>query len=145
MWNFFCFFVTTNLNNNEYQFIVGTYQDSGTTYSKPLKLSAKYIQGEGLSWESYRWILLDKDGNILTHEIPAVFVAIGQVPDNKAFSDYVDIDQMGYIVSDENCLTETEGLFVAGDCRTKKIRQVTTAAADGAVAALAACRYIDGL
>ena len=55
------------------------------------------------------------------------------------------LDNYGYIVADETCTTDTEGVFVAGDCRTKRIRQVTTAASDGAIAALAACRYIDGL
>jgi thioredoxin reductase (NADPH) len=74
-----------------------------------------------------------------------MFVAIGQVPENEAFKNVSALDPYGYIISDENCLTDTEGVFVAGDCRTKRIRQVTTASADGAVAALAACRYIDGL
>ena len=77
--------------------------------------------------------------------LDGMFVAIGQQPENMAFENITALDSYGYIVSDENCLTDTEGVFVAGDCRTKKIRQVTTAAADGAVAALAACRYIDGL
>ena len=77
--------------------------------------------------------------------LDGMFVAIGQKPENEAFSDITTLNDYGYIVADENCLTDTEGVFVAGDCRTKKIRQVTTAAADGAVAALAACRYIDGL
>lgn len=80
-----------------------------------------------------------------TLSIDGMFVAIGQQPENAAFKDITALDNYGYIVSDENCLTDTAGVFVAGDCRTKKIRQVTTAAADGAVAALAACRYIDGL
>ncbi len=74
-----------------------------------------------------------------------MFIAIGQVPENKAFEAFARLDEYGYIIADESCLTETEGIFVAGDCRTKKIRQVTTAASDGAIAALAACRYIDGL
>lgn len=87
----------------------------------------------------------DKDGNILRHELPAVFVAIGQIPDNKAFSDLVDIDQMGYIIADETCKTKTEGLFVAGDCRTKAVRQVSTAVGDGAVAATNACIYLESL
>ncbi len=87
----------------------------------------------------------DKDGNVLTHEIPAVFVAIGQVPDNKAFSNLVDIDQMGYIIADETCKTKTEGLFVAGDCRTKAVRQVSTAVGDGAVAATNASIYLESL
>ena len=71
----------------------------------------------------------DKDGNVCRHEIPAVFVAIGQVPDNAAFADLADLDKDGYIVADENCKTKTEGLFVAGDCRTKPVRQVATAVA----------------
>ena len=54
------------------------------------------------------------------------------------------LDNRGYVIADEKCLTNTEGIYVAGDCRTKQIRQITTAAADGAVAALAACSYIDG-
>jgi thioredoxin reductase (NADPH) len=87
----------------------------------------------------------DGDGNIKTHELPAVFVAIGQVPDNKAFENLVDIDNMGYIISDENCKTKTEGLFVAGDCRTKAVRQVATAIADGAVAGTNASLYIESL
>ena len=87
----------------------------------------------------------DKDGNTCTHEIPAVFVAIGQVPDNKAFANLVDIDSMGYIVADESCKTKTEGLFVAGDCRTKAVRQVATAVSDGAIAATNASLYIESL
>ena len=87
----------------------------------------------------------DKDGNVKRHEIPAVFVAIGQVPDNKAFSNLVDIDQMGYIIADESCKTKTEGLFVAGDCRTKAVRQVSTAVGDGAVAATNASIYLESL
>ncbi len=77
--------------------------------------------------------------------LDGIFVAIGQVPENSAFSSLSALDDYGYIIADESCLTDTEGVFVAGDCRTKRIRQVTTAASDGAVAALAACRYIDGL
>ena len=72
-----------------------------------------------------------------------IFVAIGQVPENQAFKDIVDLNDYGYVTSDEACLTKTKGVFVAGDCRTKQIRQVTTATADGAVAALAACRYLE--
>ena len=87
----------------------------------------------------------DKDGNILRHEIPAVFVAIGQVPDNKAFANLVDIDEMGYIIADETCKTKTDGLFVAGDCRTKAVRQVATAIGDGAVAGTNASMYIESL
>ena len=55
----------------------------------------------------------------------------------------VELDGKGYIKADETCTTNTEGVFVAGDCRTKQVRQLTTAASDGAVAALAACSYIN--
>ena len=75
--------------------------------------------------------------------IDGLFVAVGQAPDNKAFENLVDTDSKGYVIADESCETRTAGIFAAGDCRTKKIRQLTTAAADGAVAALAACSYID--
>lgn len=78
-------------------------------------------------------------------ELDGMFVAIGQVPENEAFKNLTALNEYGYIIADETCLTDTEGVFVAGDCRTKRIRQVTTASADGAIAALAACRYIDGL
>lgn len=78
-------------------------------------------------------------------KVDGVFVAIGQKPENEPFSNVVSLSQNGYIVATENCRTKTDGIFVAGDCRTKEIRQVTTATADGAVAALAACRYVDGL
>ena len=88
---------------------------------------------------------VDKDGNTLRHEIPAVFVAIGQVPDNKVFEELVDIDKDGYIISDEQCRTKTEGLYVAGDCRTKAVRQVVTAVADGGVSATNATVYIESL
>lgn len=79
--------------------------------------------------------------------VDGVFVAIGQKPENEPFKDVVALNDYGYIVSGENCLPETdyEGIFVAGDCRTKAIRQVTTATADGAVSALAACKFIDSL
>lgn len=75
-------------------------------------------------------------------QVKGMFVAIGQIPDNRAYEPLAELDRYGYFVADERCLTKTPGLFVAGDCRTKQIRQLTTAAADGAVAALAACTYL---
>ena len=74
-----------------------------------------------------------------------LFVAIGLVPENGPFDELADLDDWGYFDSDESCTTKSPGIFVAGDCRNKEIRQITTASADGAVAALAACRYIDML
>lgn len=76
-------------------------------------------------------------------DVTGVFVAIGQQPNNEAFSAYAALDDWGYIKADERCLTDTPGIFVAGDCRTKAVRQIVTATADGATAALAACRYLD--
>ena len=72
-----------------------------------------------------------------------LFVAIGLIPENDSFKNVVQLNDYGYVASDESCLTKTPGVFVAGDCRSKSVRQLTTAAADGSVAALAACRYID--
>ena len=72
-----------------------------------------------------------------------MFVAIGLIPENEGFKDLADLNDRGYFDTDETCTTRTPGIFVAGDCRSKSIRQVTTACADGAVAALAACRYLN--
>jgi thioredoxin reductase (NADPH) len=77
--------------------------------------------------------------------VDGLFIAIGQVPDNTVFSEIAELDQSGYVLSGEDCTTKTPGLFTAGDCRTKHVRQLVTAASDGAVAALAACSYIDKL
>lgn len=78
-------------------------------------------------------------------ELDGLFVAIGLIPQNSAFKNVLTLNDYGYAVSSEDCLTSSKGVFVAGDCRTKKIRQVATAMSDGAVAALAACDYVDGL
>ncbi len=75
--------------------------------------------------------------------VTGMFVAIGQQPENGAFAEFAALNPSGYIIADESCTTGTDGIFVAGDCRTKAIRQVVTATADGASAALAACRYLD--
>ena len=72
-----------------------------------------------------------------------LFVAIGQVPDNKKFENLADLDQQGYFDSDESTRTRTEGLFVAGDTRKKVVRQVATAVGDGAIAGTQACNYIN--
>ena len=79
--------------------------------------------------------------------VDGMFVAIGQKPENEPFRDVVALNDYGYIDAGENCLPKSayKGIFVAGDCRTKSTRQVATAVADGAVAALSACRFIDNL
>lgn len=75
-------------------------------------------------------------------KVSGVFVAIGQIPDNEAFADLVETDETGYIQASEDCETKVPGIYTAGDCRTKAVRQLATAASDGAVAALAACEYM---
>ncbi|MBQ7727505.1 MAG: FAD-dependent oxidoreductase [Clostridia bacterium] len=74
-----------------------------------------------------------------------LFVAIGLIPENESFKNLADLNAYGYFDSDEQCTTRTPGIFVAGDCRSKRIRQITTAVSDGATAALGACLYIDKL
>ncbi|MBQ8584399.1 MAG: FAD-dependent oxidoreductase [Clostridia bacterium] len=88
-----------------------------------------------------------EDGSSRELKIDGMFVAIGQIPENKPFESRVKLNSYGYVEAGEDCVPESdsEGIFVAGDCRTKTVRQVTTATADGAVAALAAVRFIDGL
>ena len=68
---------------------------------------------------------------------------MGHQPDNGVFASLMELDTAGYAASGEDCLTKSAGVFVAGDCRAKQVRQLTTAAADGSVAALAACRVLD--
>lgn len=75
--------------------------------------------------------------------VDGTFLAVGLMPENDAFAHLTKLNQWGYFDTDESCTTQTPGLFVAGDCRSKQIRQVVTAAGDGAIAAMAACRYID--
>ena len=87
----------------------------------------------------------DKMGNERKIAVDGLFVAIGHAPDNGIFAELIDLDAGGYADSGEDCMTKTPGVFVAGDCRKKSVRQLTTAAADGSAAALAACSYIDSL
>jgi thioredoxin reductase (NADPH) len=88
-------------------------------------------------------IKIEANGKEQTLEVDGLFVAIGLIPQNKPFENVVALDKWGYADSDEACVTKTAGIFVAGDCRKKRIRQVATACADGAIAALAACDFID--
>lgn len=83
-----------------------------------------------------------ESGEESTLPAAGLFVAIGLLPDTAAFENALTLNDYGYVQADETCRTNLPGVFTAGDCRTKAIRQVSTAAADGAVAALAAVRYI---
>ena len=75
--------------------------------------------------------------------LEGLFVAIGHAPDLGAFGSLIELDGGGYAASGEDCLTKTPGVFVAGDCRKKRVRQLTTAVSDGSAAALAACAWLD--
>ena len=86
-------------------------------------------------------VSINADGEKKTVTADGVFVAIGLQPDNEAFKENVEL-QYGYVKADESCTTNAKGIFTAGDCRTKSIRQIATAVSDGATAALAAISYI---
>lgn len=88
-------------------------------------------------------VLNKKTGEKSELKVEGVFIAVGQKPNNEQFEDIVKLNEYGYILAAEDCMTSAPGVFAAGDCRTKEVRQLTTAAADGAVAAIAACKYID--
>ena len=87
--------------------------------------------------------LRSEDGREFAIDVDGAFLAVGLSPENDAFAEHAALNQWGYFDSAEDCRTRTEGLFVAGDCRSKRIRQVVTAASDGAIAAMAACMYLD--
>ena len=74
--------------------------------------------------------------------VNGLFLAIGQVPATKDFADILPLDEYGYVKAGEDCKV-SEGIYIAGDCRKKPVRQLTTAAADGTVAATLACEDLD--
>ena len=87
--------------------------------------------------------LRSESGEESAIRVDGAFLAVGLQPENEPFAEHTKLNPWGYFDVGEDCCTETEGLFVAGDCRSKRIRQVVTASADGAIAAMAACRYLD--
>ena len=106
----------------------------------PCRIASLHAEGGVLTA-----ITVEDMENGLTQELAlsAVFAAYGQDPATKDFADVLPLNEAGYVKAGEDCRTGKSGLFVAGDCRKKEVRQLTTAVCDGAVAALAACRYID--
>ena len=100
----------------------------------------------GLAWNDrgLTGIVINNTETGVSAAIPTdgLFVAVGLSPDTAPFKDLVTLDDWGYVAADETCLTNVPGIFTAGDCRTKGVRQVSTAAADGAVAAVAAIKYL---
>ncbi len=89
-------------------------------------------------------VIKSDNGESRTLSVDGLFVAIGLIPQNDIFANVLKLNAYGYADVDESCKCDTKGIFVAGDCRSKRIRQVATACADGAIAALAACDYVEG-
>jgi len=85
----------------------------------------------------------EQTGEASRIRVDGAFLAVGLQPENEPFARLAKLNDWGYFDSLEDCKTATDGIFVAGDCRSKQIRQVVTAAGDGAIAAMAACRYLD--
>ena len=96
-----------------------------------------------LGEDELKGVVVEQNGAEREIAVDGLFVAIGHEPDNAAFAEHLALDERGYAAANESCLTKTPWLFVAGDCRAKKVHQLTTAVADGAVAALAACAWLD--
>ena len=78
-----------------------------------------------------------------TLNIDGLFIAVGQVPETENFKKLININEQGYVIANENCKTNIKNIFVAGDNRTKNLRQLVTATSDGAIAATAAIKYIN--
>lgn len=97
------------------------------------------LEGEG----ELTGVTYEVSGQVKTLPCAAVFVAVGMVPCAGAFTGLAAADEQGYLQAGEDCATGVPGLFAAGDCRVKTLRQVVTATADGAQAALAACRFLE--
>lgn len=85
----------------------------------------------------------NKDGSKKEINVSGLFVAIGKVPENENFKNLISLDDSGYIISSEDCHTNIEGIFVAGDNRVKELRQLVTATSDGAIAATEAVKYLN--
>ena len=83
-----------------------------------------------------------KTGEERDINVNGLFLAIGQVPSTKEFADILPLDEYGYVIAGEDCKV-SDGIYIAGDCRRKPVRQLTTAAADGTVAATLACEELE--
>jgi len=105
-----------------------------------LKSNVKSINGEN-NLESID--VINNDGNIRNIKVSALFIAIGKKPNIDYLKGIINTDESGFIISDESCKTNIDGIFVAGDIREKKVRQLVTATSDGAVAALEAINYLN--
>ena len=83
------------------------------------------------------------DGTTKEIDVSGIFIAVGRVPENQNFAKIINLDNKGYVIANENCHTNVDGIFVAGDSRVKELRQLVTAASDGAIAATEAIKYIN--
>ena len=128
-------------------FFTGEARLQDVLFARDNVRSLTEVKFSGLVTDSgeLRGVEIVHGGQNKTIPCDGLFVAIGLIPENEPFAGLADLNKFGYFDSDEQCLTKTPGVFVAGDCRSKFVRQLTTAVADGATAALAACRYINGL
>ena len=87
--------------------------------------------------------LLAADGASSELPVQGLFVSIGRIPDTEAFADLLSMDKSGFLLTDDGLGAGMNGIWAAGDCRRKAVRQLTTAAADGTIAAVNACRFLD--
>jgi thioredoxin reductase (NADPH) len=85
----------------------------------------------------------NKDNTVINIKVDGIFVAVGRIPENQNFAKLINLDTNGYVISGEDCHTNIDGIFVAGDNRVKEVRQLVTATSDGAVAATSAIKYIN--
>ena len=99
-----------------------------------------YIIEEG----QLKGVRYEEEGVAKEVSCDGVFLAVGLVPENDAFTDMADVNEAGYFTTDNICTTKTPGIYIAGDCRAKTLRQVATACSDGAYAAIAACDFLKG-
>lgn len=111
-----------------------------------IALSTKITAVDGPGYINHVELTNAKTDEIRTAESPdkniGVFVSVGRTPNTTAIQNLVSLDESGYVITDADMATETPGLFVAGDCRQKELRQIVTAAADGAIAANSAISYL---
>lgn len=129
-------------------FLTGEKKLAEQLYAKEnVEIITGSVVKEIIGSEELESIIITKsaDGQDRKIDVKGMFVAIGLIPQNAPFADIIGLDSYGYADADESCITASQGIFVAGDCRKKKIRQVATACSDGAIAALAACDYVDSL
>ena len=101
--------------------------------------NAVLLRRNRCDWEAFSY----PEAVLLKIAVEALFVSVGQVPELGAFADVLPLTRAGYADVDAECAAPVPGVFAAGDCRGKTVRQLTTAVGDGAVAALNACRYLE--